>query len=276
MCAGPYAQDLLGIDDKLAKKYESALKNKSSMGTLLKPGFVRVSISYSMSLEETKFLIDAVHFIAKYGWRLLSLYKIDWKAASFVVRGFKNSTISLYSYGTKQVLNQKESTRLVPSYSEMFTQAKDLVSISWKFHPKPDPIADQLMSGDAKSLRSFMLPIESYIIQASGHVHTSLQCSKPYRPPRWGLSPSNIIMDYGTPLTVPFQLSGVANNTRSLHVYSTERKSEGKVGVELFPAVEKPSQFAPYLLEFRRASNDSSIHGTTNFPDSEDDGIFMY
>ncbi len=87
MCAGPYAQTLLGINDKLASLYETSLKSKSNLGSALKPGFARISLSYHSSSEEIEFVIEAVKLVAKYGWKLLPLYNIDKESGSFVFKG---------------------------------------------------------------------------------------------------------------------------------------------------------------------------------------------
>lgn len=85
MCAGPYAQVLLGIDDKLASVYEAQLKTSESKdGNLLKPGFVRISFNFHSSDEEVNFIIDAVKLVARFGWRLLPHYRIDSETASFI------------------------------------------------------------------------------------------------------------------------------------------------------------------------------------------------
>ncbi|KAM3185972.1 hypothetical protein ACTXT7_005320 [Hymenolepis weldensis] len=89
VCAGPYAMDLLGIDESLAKLYEDALvisgtsachmakPYESVSREVLRPGFTRFSIPYFMSDEEANFVLEAVCFIAEYGWAFLPLYTHD-------------------------------------------------------------------------------------------------------------------------------------------------------------------------------------------------------
>lgn len=66
-CAGPYAQDLLGIDEDLAQRYEKLLVEDSRLDRshlrrhmehsdveVLRPGFVRLNLSYSASEEQVR------------------------------------------------------------------------------------------------------------------------------------------------------------------------------------------------------------------------------
>ncbi len=101
MCAGPYAQALLGINDKLATSYETCLKHESSTGGIMKPGFVRISLSYHSSAEEVEFVTQAVLLVAKYGWKMLPLYKIDKESGSFVFKG-RFQVLSLLNCGIER------------------------------------------------------------------------------------------------------------------------------------------------------------------------------
>lgn len=70
-CAGPYAEQLLGIEYALAKEFESALLQGDE---LVRPGVVRLNFSCFMSDEAAKLLIAAVRFVADHGWKLLPAY----------------------------------------------------------------------------------------------------------------------------------------------------------------------------------------------------------
>ena len=61
-CAGPYAQDLLGMDEELAARYEDLLAEEGALDRvhlrryaeysdreILRPGFSRLSFTYFMS-----------------------------------------------------------------------------------------------------------------------------------------------------------------------------------------------------------------------------------
>ena len=76
-CAGPYALDLLGIKEDLAKKYESLLledprlnrthlRRREEHGDLelLRPGFVRLNLPYTASDEEVCTLFAIILFLS--------------------------------------------------------------------------------------------------------------------------------------------------------------------------------------------------------------------
>lgn len=76
-CAGPFAQDLLGIDDLMSERYTNILADDSVTLEILKPGFSRLNLPYFVSDEEIDFIIRAVTAIAKHGWEMLPYYKMN-------------------------------------------------------------------------------------------------------------------------------------------------------------------------------------------------------
>ncbi|KAI5702852.1 hypothetical protein M8J75_004858 [Diaphorina citri] len=89
-CAGPYAQDLLGIDEELAAEYEAILLEdsrldrhhlrrhaESSQYEMLRPGFTRISLPYFMSEAEVGFVMEAVKMAATEAWKLLPQYVVN-------------------------------------------------------------------------------------------------------------------------------------------------------------------------------------------------------
>ena len=71
-CAGPYGHRLLGIDLDHSSLFKNAI-NSGCEG--IKPGWVRVNFNYFIPEEIFRFLVDAVHFVAEDGWKLLPLYR---------------------------------------------------------------------------------------------------------------------------------------------------------------------------------------------------------
>ena len=73
-CAGPYGHELLGID----AVQSNAIRNAVLSGEAgLRPGWCRVSLHWVMRPEEIDYLIEAVEFLAKQGWRFAALYAYD-------------------------------------------------------------------------------------------------------------------------------------------------------------------------------------------------------
>jgi len=73
-CAGPYGHRLLGIDLDQSSRFRRAI-NSGCEG--IKPGWVRVNFNYFIPEEVFRFLVEAVHFVAEDGWKLLPLYRFE-------------------------------------------------------------------------------------------------------------------------------------------------------------------------------------------------------
>jgi len=73
-CAGPYGHQLLGIDQLHSERYKHWI-TKGFHG--IKPGWCRVGFHYVFDEAETAFLLDAVEFIADFGYRFVPLYSFD-------------------------------------------------------------------------------------------------------------------------------------------------------------------------------------------------------
>ena len=74
-CAGPYAHQLLGIDDALAQRFRDAVLQGHQA---VKPGWTRLNFSYFIDAAEFDFLLQAIEFIADHGERFMALYQLDW------------------------------------------------------------------------------------------------------------------------------------------------------------------------------------------------------
>jgi selenocysteine lyase/cysteine desulfurase len=73
-CAGPYGHRLLGIDQPTSELYRDWVR-KGFQG--IKPGWCRVGFHYAMDDLEAGFVMDAVEFVARHGYRFLPLYAFD-------------------------------------------------------------------------------------------------------------------------------------------------------------------------------------------------------
>jgi selenocysteine lyase/cysteine desulfurase len=73
-CAGPYVHRLYPVDDA----WSSGMHAETLRGNLgAKLSFARVSFHWSMSETAFRYIVDAVHFVADHGWKLLPLYRFD-------------------------------------------------------------------------------------------------------------------------------------------------------------------------------------------------------
>jgi hypothetical protein len=133
LCAGVFAQNLLGITKKESKELEQALLT-NTRNELLRPGFVRISFSFYMSHAEIRYIIDAVKWVARYGHKILHLYTPipgsgDWKVKrSLIVASLKRGR-KIYLDGNtsiiQQVFNKKLNMNKVEEKNEEIKKKED-------------------------------------------------------------------------------------------------------------------------------------------------------
>jgi hypothetical protein len=103
-CAGPYGQELLGMDFDIVHKFEDALlesfNNKKANVSLvhLKPGWSRLNLNYFFDEKIVDFVLKAVDFVGYHAWEFLPLYKFDlntneWKYRKLLKNGTVNNGI---------------------------------------------------------------------------------------------------------------------------------------------------------------------------------------
>jgi tRNA 2-thiocytidine biosynthesis protein TtcA len=112
LCAGVFAQSLLGISHSESAELERALLS-STKNELLRPGFVRISFSFYMSQAEVRYIIDAVKWVARYGHKILHLYTPqsgsgEWRVRRSFVAGTLKRGRSAYLNG----LMKEEAERI--------------------------------------------------------------------------------------------------------------------------------------------------------------------
>ena len=73
-CAGPYGHRLLDIDLDTSHEFEREILHGCEG---IKPGWTRVNFNYFIDEDTFRYLVEAVHLIASYGYRLLPDYWFD-------------------------------------------------------------------------------------------------------------------------------------------------------------------------------------------------------
>ncbi|CAF2342856.1 unnamed protein product [Rotaria sp. Silwood2] len=143
-CAGPYALDLLNVDDAKTDIYclfmtedvEARGNDQIVRTMMMKPGFTRFNLSYFANNDDIEYVLNAVKFIATEGWKFLPLYTYNPVTAGWTHRnGFQSAQSSLeeitYKSGKMQYYrNKKEpiSSREEKILSDPFRQAKQLAA----------------------------------------------------------------------------------------------------------------------------------------------------
>ncbi|XP_052132124.1 uncharacterized protein LOC127751900 [Frankliniella occidentalis] len=182
-CAGPYAQDLLGISEELAADYEAVLmedsrldrthlrrKGEHSTYEMLRPGFARVSIPYFMSDSEIAFVLEALKMVATEGWKLLPQYILnpdtgEWRHnTNTVFRDRKWLGSIRYVDGKMQSFERRVSgqTPCPHDTGDCLHTARNIFNKARKMAQRY-PLPDQRLMFDQNTaaLRWFMLPSEA-------------------------------------------------------------------------------------------------------------------
>jgi selenocysteine lyase/cysteine desulfurase len=73
-CAGPYGHRLLDIDLDTSHEFEREILHGCEG---IKPGWTRVNFNYFIGEDVFRYVVEAVHLIASYGYRLLPEYAFD-------------------------------------------------------------------------------------------------------------------------------------------------------------------------------------------------------
>jgi len=136
MCSGPLAQILLGMDHKLSQDFESMME-KSGV-EVIRPGFVRLGVHFTMSEEDLEVVACAVKFVSEYGHKLLPLYTFDIETGEWELRGDSVdarrqwlTSLDFRDNKTKTIdeVMKKENTQEVPlSAPHLLDVAMDIVA----------------------------------------------------------------------------------------------------------------------------------------------------
>jgi len=75
-CAGPYGHRLLGINPEKSESYREIIRLGDES---MKPGWVRLNFHYTFKEATYQFIVEAIEFIAKYGYLFLQVYSVNSK-----------------------------------------------------------------------------------------------------------------------------------------------------------------------------------------------------
>lgn len=160
-CAGPYGHRLLGIDLSTSRAFEREIV-KGCEG--IKPGWGRLNFNYFIAEEVFSFILQAVHFVAEHGWKLLPHYQFEPNTGQWYHRdGHPKPPRSLFdlSYrGGRLTYPSRHASEPLWVLEGYLTQAHEIVKqaiISFQGASLEDPA----LSEDFEELRWFTLPGEA-------------------------------------------------------------------------------------------------------------------
>ncbi|KAL9973375.1 hypothetical protein ACROYT_G019827 [Oculina patagonica] len=228
-CAGPYAQNLLGINEQLAKEIEDLLLEDSRLDRvhlrryheysereILRPGFVRLNLPYFMSHDAVEFVLKAVEMVAEHGWKLLPQYMFnpetgEWKHRKHqVFRDRKWLGSISYSDGHMTYPSSSPITEETPSsYTECLSQAEESF-LKATTNRIINSVGDQslLLGEEGEKYRWFLLPSEAaQMLSRKNPAHFPIV--SPFTPLQWktGTSDSEGINSNGAGCMEPYENS---------------------------------------------------------------------
>ncbi|MCG8418718.1 MAG: aminotransferase class V-fold PLP-dependent enzyme [Proteobacteria bacterium] len=160
-CAGPYGHRLLGIDLVKSKEFQREIV-RGCEG--VKPGWVRVNFNYFISDEVFNYILDAVHFVANEGWKLLPDYEFDAETGLWHHReGQPEPPMSLrdidFASGRLSYPSRHSAVpeRKLPTYLDLAYEVVEKSRARFATGAARDP----QLSADFESLRWFPLPSEA-------------------------------------------------------------------------------------------------------------------
>ena len=89
-CAGPYAQSLLGLTPELTHEFHVCLQKSGQ--EIFRPGFVRVSLHWTMTEAEVDTIATAIEWIARNGHKALPHYQVDLATGEWHHRNLSEGT----------------------------------------------------------------------------------------------------------------------------------------------------------------------------------------
>ncbi|HEY1366665.1 MAG TPA: aminotransferase class V-fold PLP-dependent enzyme [Gaiellaceae bacterium] len=160
-CAGPYLHRLFEIDDDTSAGFEAEVRLGHEG---VKLGFFRLSFNYFVSETVFEYIVQAVHFLADEGWKLLPLYRFDAYTGLWHHReGRSVPPLTLhdlaYSSGTLEFRGERatEPESVLPTY---LAEARRIVAGLEERPPLAEAPA-QPVSSEFERLRWFPLPGEA-------------------------------------------------------------------------------------------------------------------
>eukprot|EP00794_Sanderia_malayensis_P006974 gene6974-7759_t len=182
-CAGPYAEELLGLNEELALKYESLLMEEKgldrhhlrryreySQKEILRPGFARLNLPYFLSDDGVNFVLEAVAMVAKHAWKLLPLYNMnpetgEWRHKKNLVFKDRKWLGSInYRKGVFDYAVNLPPTFKVLSYSERLAKGWEVLKTEG-VKKSNRVLSDQtlLLGDEGEQYRWFLLPSEAEV-----------------------------------------------------------------------------------------------------------------
>ena len=157
-CAGPYLHRMYPIDDLWSRRMDAEVA-KGHMGAKL--AFTRLSFNYFISEAVFAYIVEAVHLVAREGWKLLALYRFDpdsglWEHRAGVPdRGASLRDLTAMLDGATPRFETAPESAL----AGQLDAARKIIAAADALAPT-GPVHDPALSADFERIRWFPLPGE--------------------------------------------------------------------------------------------------------------------
>jgi selenocysteine lyase/cysteine desulfurase len=174
VCAGPYGQQLLGIDKVTSKKYEEQITGYDDVEAI-RPGFVRISFNFFTDEREFNFVLDAIDFVATHGWKFLPEYGFlpetnEWQHTRNARKLPGRKWLGEISYATGKMeyprrVRDKASLDDLSLYMPLAKKALQESEKEYEANKAVNALDEskELLRGEAEFLRWFVYPAEAYV-----------------------------------------------------------------------------------------------------------------
>jgi selenocysteine lyase/cysteine desulfurase len=157
-CAGPYLHRMYPIDDLWSQRMDAEVA-KGHMGAKL--AFTRLSFNYFISEAVFAYIVDAVHLVAREGWKLLPLYRFDPDSGLWEHRAAKPDAGATLADLTAAlgVAPAPFATAPESALAGQLEAARKIIAAADALAPAA-PLRDPALSADFERIRWFPLPGE--------------------------------------------------------------------------------------------------------------------
>jgi selenocysteine lyase/cysteine desulfurase len=154
-CAGPYIHRMYPIDDLWSARMHAEV-TRGHVGATI--GFTRLSFNYFMSEAVVGYIIDAIHLLAREGWKLLPLYRFDPATGLWRHRdGISDRPPDLCS--AVEAPPERFGTAPESVLVDQLTTAREIIA-AIEVCPPTGPLDDPVVSEEFEQIRWFTLPGE--------------------------------------------------------------------------------------------------------------------
>jgi selenocysteine lyase/cysteine desulfurase len=151
-CAGPYLHRIYRVDKTWSARMEAECR-RGHLGAKL--GFVRIGFNYFISDEAFEYILDAIHLLADYAWKLLPLYRFDPCSGLWHHRDHRRAVPTLADADLPRVTSEPAG-----DLARHLEQARQIVRTVESAPPYPS-ISDPVIGESFEQIRWFPLPGEA-------------------------------------------------------------------------------------------------------------------